>query len=175
MKTINVQLSEAGIQQAIREIEKWSRDFQERVSKFTQRLADEGCKITSVKVDSVPGEQRSSGDITVWADTSADGYLTYKASYYMEGHAAIFIEFGAGVYYNGPLGSSRHPKAGDMNGDVTIGSWSFGPNGKGLAGNDGWFYGGKYTHGTPTYMPMYSGAQELAQKIQAIAKEVFNG
>lgn len=172
MKTINVQLSEAGIQQAIREIERWNRDFQERVSKFTQRLADEGCKITSVKVDSVPGEYKS-GTIRVWADTSADGYLTYKASYYMEGHAAIFIEFGAGVFYNTGLGSSVHPKGEDLG--FEIGSWSFSDKGMGFAGDPGWFYGGKYTHGTPTYMPMYSGAQELAQKIQAIAKEVFNG
>lgn len=175
MKTINVQLSEAGIQQAIKEIDEWNKQFQERVREFAKRLADEGCHITQMKIFANVSSEYKPDTVKVYADASPDGNLTYKVSYYMEGREAIFIEFGAGVYYNGPLGSSRHPKAGDMNGDVTIGSWSFGPNGKGLAGNDGWFYGGRYTHGTPTFMPMYSGAQELAQKIQTIAKEVFNG
>lgn len=174
MKTINVQLSEAGIQQAIKEIDEWNKQFQERVERFVQRLANEGYRITNAKVNSIPAGYKKD-TVQVSVDASPEGYLKYSVSYYMTGKEAIFLEFGAGVYYNGPLGSSRHPKAGDMNGDVTIGSWSFGPNGKRLAGNDGWFYGGKYTHGTPTYMPMYSGAQELAQKIQAIAKEVFNG
>lgn len=172
MKTINVQLSEAGIQQAVKEIDEWNKQLQERVRKFTVRLADEGYSITRVKLDAVPAEYKP-GSVDVWADTSADGYLTYKASYYMKGHAAIFIEFGAGVYYNTGLGASVHPKGVELG--FEIGSWSFSDKGMKLAGNPGWFYGGKYTHGTPTYMPMYSGAQELATKIQSIAKEVFNG
>lgn len=173
MKTIiNAQLSSEGIQQAIKELDKWNTKFQERVKTFTQRLADEGYSITRVNLDSVPAEY-DPGSVTVTVDSTAEGYLTYKASYYMEGHAAIFIEFGAGVFYNTGLGASVHPKGVELG--FEIGSWSFGPKGKGLAGNAGWFYGGRYTHGTPTYMPMYSGAQELAQKIQSIANEVFNG
>ena len=173
MKTIiNAQLSSEGIQQAVKEIDEWNKQFQKRVSKFTQRLADEGYNITRVNLDSVPAEY-DPGSVTVTVDSTAEGYLTYRASYYMEGHAAIFIEFGAGVFYNTGLGSSVHPKGVELG--FEIGSWSFGPKGKGLAGNAGWFYGGRYTHGTPTYMPMYSGAQELAQKIQSIANEVFNG
>lgn len=171
MKTINVTLSSDGIAQACKELDEWNREFQERVRTFTQRLADEGCNITRVKIDSVP--EGNTGDIRVWADASATGDVVYSASYYMSGHEAIFIEFGAGVYYNTGLGSSIHPKGVELG--FEIGSWSFGPKGKGLAGNPGWFYGGEYTHGTPTYMPMYSGAQELAQKIYEIANEVFNG
>ena len=172
MKTINVQLSEAGIQQAIKEIDEWNKQFQECVRKFTQRLADEGYNITRVHLDSVPAEY-DPGSVNVTVDSTAEGNLIYKASYYMEGHAAIFIEFGAGVFYNTGLGASVHPKGVELG--FEIGSWSFSEKGMGLAGNPGWFYGGKYTHGTPTFMPMYSGAQELAQKIISIAKEVFNG
>lgn len=174
MRTINVQLSEAGIQQAIKELDDWNKEFQGRVQVFTQKLANEGYRITKAKIASIPAGYKKD-TINVSVDESPEGYLTYSVSYSVTGKEAIFLEFGAGVHYNGPLGSSLHPKAGNMNADVTIGSWSFGPNGKGLAGNDGWFYGGRYTHGTPTYMPVYSGAQELAQKIRQIAKEVFNG
>lgn len=168
MKTINVTLSKDGIAQACKELDEWNKDFQERVKIFTKRLADEGCYIANVTLGTAT-EGYDPGSVVIEA-SEVSGNLVYTASYYMSGSEAIFVEFGAGVHYNSPKGSSLHPLGKQMG--MTIGEYRPGSLGR----FDTWRKpDGEITHGTPTYMPMYSSAQELAQKIHSIAKEVFNG
>lgn len=88
------------------------------------------------------------------------------------GKEAVFQEFGAGVYYNGPAGSSPNP--------LNKGVFLIGTFGKGYGQRNVWGYydeGGnlKLTHGTPASMPMYHAEQAVIPRIPEIAREVFRG
>jgi len=88
-----------------------------------------------------------------------------------DGKEAVFIEFGAGVYYN-PSGSA-HPSR--PPGIVNIGEY-----GKGYGKRQIWgYYDEKkqlhLTHGTPASMPMFYAAKAIAEQILGISKDVFQG
>lgn len=89
------------------------------------------------------------------------------------GEEAVFIEFGAGVYYNGAAGTSPHPK-GEENG------FRIGEYGKGQGKRNVWALPGSthdypiLTHGTPAAMPMYHGVQEVLTIIADLAREAFS-
>ena len=85
----------------------------------------------------------------------------------LQGEQAVFVEFGAGVYYNGAAGSSPHPYGVELG--YTIGDY-----GLGLGKNDTWEYvkNGKYhiTHGTPAAMPLYHAGVKIKQSARITAK-----
>lgn len=85
-----------------------------------------------------------------------------------EGEDAVFIEFGAGVYFNNK--PSPHPNGNPLG--LTIGSY-----GKGHGNRNAWafFDGGELviTRGTPAAMPMYKSAKQVVQNIYDIAKGIF--
>ena len=88
------------------------------------------------------------------------------------GQDAIFMEFGAGIYHNGPAGSSPHPLGSGLG--FTIGSYGLGNGRKnvwGFRGTDGEFH---LTHGTPASMPLYRATMAVVNDIERIAREVFN-
>lgn len=80
----------------------------------------------------------------------------------LKGDQATFVEFGAGVHYNGnPLGSP-HPWGVELG--FTIGGYGMH---QGL--NDGWSYNGHYTHGTPAAMPLFYASSEMKQNARVLA------
>ena len=89
----------------------------------------------------------------------------------LEGEEVLFIEFGAGVHYNGTKGTSPHPK-GQENGFL-IGTYGMGNGSKQVWG----YYadGGELvlTRGTEATMPMYKADQEIVKNVIRIAREVF--
>ena len=94
-----------------------------------------------------------------------------------EGEEAIFVEFGAGVYYNGGVGSSPHPRGNDLG--YTIGSY---PTESKKGFNQGtlpvWGFKNedgelKLTHGTKAQMPMYNAMKTIVSEIDSIARVVF--
>lgn len=86
------------------------------------------------------------------------------------GPEVVFCEFGAGVHFNGAVGSSPHPKGQELG--FTIGSY-----GKGYGRFDSWSYrheGGIVdTYGTPASMPLYKAFLSVQQDVAKIAREVF--
>ena len=86
------------------------------------------------------------------------------------GEDAVWVEFGAGVYHNGSVGSSPHPKGAELG--MTIGSYG---NGRGSRRVWGYYDEGGLvlTRGTPAQMPMYSAAKAVCEKIDEIARRVF--
>lgn len=105
------------------------------------------------------------GKVEVYVISSQDLTVVFA-----DGEDAVFMEFGAGVYYNGAAGSSPNPLGANLG--FTIGS--YGPNGAketwGYYGEDGELH---LTHGTPASMPLYRAVQSVRQDIVRIAKEVF--
>jgi hypothetical protein len=105
------------------------------------------------------------GKVEVYVISSQDLTVVFA-----DGEDAVFMEFGAGVYYNGAAGSSPNPLGANLG--FTIGS--YGPNGAketwGYYGEDGELH---LTHGTPASMPLYKAVQSVRQDLVQIAKEVF--
>lgn len=167
---ITIELSEQGIDKAIKELADFKRDFLKKVDllreKVAERLADEAKKdfTWAVVDDLIKGGQRYAQ-----VDVSVDkrGNITVVVA---SGEDAVWIEFGAGVYHNGSPGSSPHPNGAELG--LTIGSF-----GKGNGKKETWgFYEDgelRLTHGTPARMPMARAVTTVCNEISQIAKEVF--
>lgn len=102
---------------------------------------------------------------------SGSKYGEAKATIKLSGPNAVFVEFGAGVHFNGPAGSSPHP-LGEQFG-YTIGSY-----GMGQGKNDSWQYTKdgevKISHGTQALMPMWKASQKMRQEAKGKAKSIFS-
>lgn len=91
-----------------------------------------------------------------------------QAEVRLNGENAVFFEFGAGQYYNVPVGSTEHPKGAALG--YTIGSYP----GQTHAGEDEWYLpdglkthsGLRYTHGTKAVMPLHNAAETLKEELQ---------
>ena len=86
------------------------------------------------------------------------------------GEDAAFVEFGAGVHYNGEAGSSPHPWGADLR--FTIGSYGYG-----LGKNDSWHYqsgaGWKTSKGTEATMPLFHAGQAMRNNLMMVARQAF--
>jgi len=167
-KTIVVDLG--NVQQAIRELREYKREFMRKVEALKTRIAEEieaeAVKNFAAAVcnDIVGGGMRpASVSISVVANENVTLIIASGAD-------AVFCEFGAGITHNGPVGSSPHPKGLELG--MTIGSY-----GKGMGKRKVWGYyseeGLVLTRGTPATMPMYNAMQSVCQRFAEIAKEVF--
>lgn len=88
------------------------------------------------------------------------------------GREAIFVEFGAGVYHNGSVGTSPHPKGNELG--YLIGTYRENSKGRYKAwafmGADGEW---KVTRGTRAQMPMYNAMKVVVNEIDKMAREIF--
>jgi len=179
-KTIRMTLDPASINAAVRELEAYKKRVQDRTEELRKRVAQyivdhaqpvfDSAVAADLVMSKEPGqkwehESPQTGDVQVTTQDNGDITLVIAT-----GHDAIFMEFGAGVYNNTPVGTSPHPNGAGLG--FTIGS--YGPNGA----KDTWGYydNGKLylTHGTPASMPMYRATQAAINDIAEIAKEVFS-
>ena len=89
----------------------------------------------------------------------------------LQGEQAVFVEFGAGVYYNGSPGTSPHPYGVELGYTIGDYGWGFGRS-------EEWGYtnaNGKYrlTHGTPAAMPLYNAGVAIRQNARILALAHF--
>lgn len=173
-KVIKFDLSTSEIQRAIDEIDKFKVNFLNKVDTYRKRITEELAVQAStyfgnsILDDVINGSPRKPNVKVDWYDDGRIGVVV------AEGEDAVWCEFGAGVYHNGSVGSSPHPKGNDLG--FTIGSY-----GKGYGKKQIWGYytdpdsktGLVLTHGTPASMPMYNAAQDVLRKSIAIAREVW--
>ena len=176
-------LSVDSINQAINEIETYKNDFQRKVDTFRERLAEEMSNLAqasfnSARIDDIlPGYGSSrNAEVTVDWNSKSDNITVVVA----DGKDAIWVEFGAGVYHNGSVGSSPHPQGVSLG--YTIGGYvkKNKEDGYSKGSRDVWGYygaGGKnglvLTHGTPATMPLYNAMKTVSDKAVSIAREVF--
>lgn len=169
-KKISISLSEKSIQNAIKELNQYKNDLKRKNDEFVKRLAELGIPIINQNIASAAGDSDKSHNTYIKINSFGD---YSQATLVCEGHDLLFIEFGAGVFYNGSVGSSPHPKGAELG--YTIGSY-----GKGQGKNDFWFYyadSGEsvMSHGTESTMPVYKASIDIMQNIRRIAREVFGG
>lgn len=160
---------------SLRDYKKWVRrmtdELRRRVGDYIRENAQTA--FNSAVADNVFAVKDGSPvDYTVMANVDVDVFYDDDnfTVVYAFGEHAVFIEFGAGVYYNGAPGSSPHPRGDDLG--FTIGSYGKGNGVKkvwGFYGSDGLHL----THGTPAQMPMYKAEMAAVNDIVNIAREVF--
>ena len=149
----------------IRHVEYKTDELRERVAYFIAKDASAVFNTAIAEDDMHEGVITGSVDVTV--ENQGDNLTLVIAN----GTDAVFMEFGAGVYYNGAVGSSPNPWGADLG--FTIGSY-----GKGNGRKEVWaYYDGDgnihLTHGTPASMPLYKAVQSVSKYIVNIAREVF--
>lgn len=169
-RTIKINLFDSkSLQKAIDEINRYKNDLPRKCELFVQRLAEVGIPIIDQNISSADGDSDKNHNTYI----KINSFGSYsQAELIVESRSILFLEFGAGVHYNGAAGGSPHPKGEEMG--YTIGSY-----GKGQGKNDFWFYYADtgeavMSHGTQATMPMYRAGLEMRRQILAIAKEVFD-
>lgn len=172
-RTITIDVfNPASIDAAVREIREYSRWVQRKTDELRERIAyfiakDASAVFNTAVVDDLIGEGAVTGSVNVVVENQGDNMTVVIAN----GEDAVFMEFGAGVYYNGSVGSSPNPLGTALG--FTIGSY-----GKGNGRKEVWGYRGEdgeihLTHGAPASMPLYKAVQSVSRDIARIAREVF--
>ena len=159
---IDIDLNTKSIDAAIRKVEKYKRWVDSKTQELVKRLAEVGLEEARVRFSSA--EYSGENDVEVTVEPIADGFKIVAT-----GQAVFFIEFGAGVYYNGtepypeprPKGISNIGEYGDGKGKRK--AWGFYDESGELV----------ITHGTPAAMPMLHASRTMQQEVERIAKEVF--
>lgn len=149
------------------------KTLQKKIAQFVKELAESG--IPTVERDVAAAGYTYDGRIQSGSDTTHDTYVvvdsTNKATLVLEGEEVLFIEFGAGVTYNGSPGQSPHSK-GEEKGFL-IGTYGLGHGSQRIWG----YYDENkelvLTHGTKATMPMYNASLDIINNVATIARRVF--
>lgn len=162
-KTIRIELSDASIKQAIKELRQYKAWVEKKETELRTRLAELGVSVASMAF----GSATYDGDNDVSVTFTDDGK---KATITASGKAVVFIEFGSGATYG-----YGHPQADEFG--FGPGTWSDNPD-KGGKGHwddpNGWYYEhGKKSKGNPPAMAMVKARDAIVADITSIAREVF--
>lgn len=161
-KVITVQLNSRSIGDAIKEVRAYKAWVERKTRELTAKLVELGAQEAKVRFSGA--QYDGNNDASVSVEPIPGGYKIVAT-----GGSVFFIEFGAGVFYNGsePYPEPRPP------GVVGIGEY-----GKGFGKRKAWgFYDERgelvITHGTPAAMPMLHAGRTMRQNVEKIAREVF--
>lgn len=146
-------------------IAQYAEELNAKAEEIVERTASE----VYLQADSGFATAQYAGNNDVILDIQTSGN---EAQVIASGEALPFIEYGAGVHYNGNPGGYVHPEPAD--GIWPIGMYGGAPS-KGM--KDGWFVpvqGIGYTHGTPAQMPMYKAKEAGKEAITEIARSVLD-
>jgi hypothetical protein len=161
-KIIKMNLSEASIDDAIKQVRTYRNSLETQQNKLLRLLSEIGLREASVRFTSAMYD--GINDSSVNLKITKNGCVIEA-----KGKAVAFIEFGAGVYHNS---GEPYPEP-RPDGIVGIGEY-----GKGHGKRKAWGYkdaSGELvvTHGNPAAMPMWYASEEMRSKLQKIAREVF--
>lgn len=173
MKVITVKLTEASINNALKELSNYKKWLLECTEKFVKELGKEGVEIAKVKFETAVYD--GTNDVSV----SVEERERNKVAIVAVGNATLFIEFGTGIKY-----ADEHPEAaanGMIRGEYghKLGRLEKGWRYKGDPGTNGEIItegkhkGDVHTYGNPANMPMYQTVRELEEKFAEIARRVF--
>ena len=174
MRTITFDIFNlASIDAAVKEIRDYADWVKRKTDELRERVAyfiakDASAVFNTAVADDLIGEGAVIGSVNVTVENRDNNVTVVIAN----GEDAVFMEFGAGVYYNGAVGSSPNPLGTGLG--FTIGSY-----GKGNGRKEVWGYRGEdgeihLTHGAPASMPFYKAVQSVVNDIEQIAREVFS-
>lgn len=120
-KRIKCTLSSESIRNAIKQLETYQNRLQDKNEIFVQRLAELGIPIINENIMLAQGDSDKNHNTYI----KINRFGSYaQATLVCEGSDLSFIEFGAGISYNTPAGTSPHPKGEEFG--YTIGSYGQG-------------------------------------------------
>lgn len=175
-RPIIITLSQKSVENAIKRVQQYQLRFQRKLRKFVKELANVG--IAVVDTNMAEAQYTFDGKIRSGSDTSHNAYVelnsngsTAEAKLIVQGKELLFIEFGAGVYYNGAAGASPHPKGEEFG--FLIGSY-----GKGNGQKKVWGYYNEnnqlvLTRGVKATMPVLKAEQKIIEDYKNVVKKVF--
>lgn len=172
MPTIKIDLSSAGIDDAIRRLEKCKRYYQRKMEDVIERLAQKGLSVMNVTYNTVayPG----TNDVDVRCEFYGDHVLIIA-----EGYALPFIEFGAGIRYpegdySETAGALHHGEYGLLQGANPNGWYYEGEGGQG--GLATYAESGKWhTYGNPPANAFTKTVDEIKNSVEDTVRSVFGG
>lgn len=160
-KSISVKLDAAAIGKAIKGLNAYNAWVKRKTAELMERLATIGAMEATVRFSRAyyDGEK----DVSVSVEPIPNGWKIVAA-----GQSVCFLEFGAGVYYNGSEPYPSRPPGVD----------GIGEYGQGKGKQNTWGYYAEngdlvLTHGTPAAMPMLHASRVMEKEIMRIAREVF--
>lgn len=175
--SINIVLTKKSIDEAISKLQEYQDWILQKTKQLAKELANVGIPVINANMEKASYTYDSdgirSGSNTIhiaYVELNSTGTST-EATLIVQGEEIMFIEFGAGVYYNGTAGDSPHPN-GKVNGMV-IGSYG---KGHGVRKVWGYYDNGKLilTHGVEAQMPVYKAEMKIVQKYLEVARRVFS-
>lgn len=170
-KTIKLQLSEQSVNAAVKELEEYKNSLVTKTRELVEELGRIGIETITNSLAQAEGD--SDTNIERLVEIKAVGNRI-RATLYARGRHIMFLEYGAGIHYNGAAGQSPNPN-GQKFGYV-IGSY-----GKGHGTEDSWVYyneetgGFRTSQGTKAVMPMYNADDKIRKEFRSVAKKVFGG
>ena len=164
-------LSEKSLLDAARRVDRYRQDFVKKNREFVRALTEAGIKVIYNNLNGAGDSEYPEPDEPRVIMGVHEGIM--NATLRLRGEDVMFVEFGAGIHYNGPAGSSPHPKGLEFG--YTIGSY-----GQGQGAQDHWWYkddSGEQvvSFGTEATMPLYRADMEIRQRYAQIARSVFGG
>lgn len=165
MKRMTVPLSQ--IDAHVRQMEAEFASVEEKMHRLLEMLVQVGAEVAKVRFESAMHDGGNDVKVAETGEWIDDHTIVINAT----GSMITFIEFGSGVFYNGAVGSSPHPKGVEMG--MTIGGY-----GKGRGKRKAWyFYDAKgeavKSYGNPPALAMWDASQQMREQITAIARSVF--
>lgn len=170
-------LSLSSIRELQKQLEEYQDSIKRKLEEVVREVAKVGLEVAEREISKASFTYDEKG-IESGSDTEHNSQIKVTslrgyahADLIVEGRELLFIEFGAGVYYNGPVGSSPHPKGEEFG--FLIGSY-----GKGHGAQKVWGYYNDsgdlvLTHGTRATMPMYNAFLKMYEEAPKIVKRVF--
>jgi len=149
------------IDNAIMELETYSRSLDRKAQELCERLADMGALYAEWNFSGV----QYAGDIDYHITVEKGEGNTYLIK--AQGQTVLFMEFGAGIRHGG-----GHPQAAEFG----MGPGTYPGQKHALDPKGWWFRQGKnkiHTYGNAPGMPMYNAAKDLRNEILTVAQEVF--
>lgn len=180
-KVISFSIDASSISKAIRELQAYQKDFEEKVHELRRRIAETIRWNAEIGFSVAPPQDIFYGGTAepnnVKVRVEERGNVSVVIA---DGPEAVFIEFGAGVYHNGAVGGSPH-EWGAQNGFL-IGTYGEGNGRKNVWAlpKEMWTETNKngkpkpiLTRGTPASKPMFTGVRAACAAIERLTREVF--
>ena len=163
-KDITISMNTKSIDDAIKELRSLKNDFMRKLDIFTRILANDGVQIALMEIRA---SESSSNLADIVLNVNSKGDIV-EAEIQMIGHDALFIEFGAGIYYN----PADPPHAAEYG--MGVGTYP----GQTHAFQNGWWYKDidgsvHYTHGTQATSPMLKASDNYRNNAIKMALAVF--
>jgi hypothetical protein len=163
---ININLNKSGsLTDAIKKIKAYREDIDNKLDELVRTLADNGVTVARSWLGATQGDSTRA---SVGLEVDSSGNI-HTAIISLEGEDALFIEFGAGIHYNG----SDPPHAAEFG----YGVGTYNPASDNAWNPDGWWYWTgterKHSYGTEGTYPVFHAAENMRNQLIMKALQIF--